>query len=261
MEVLADPSQNIREMLEELEYEPEHIFIPGLTEPVFVRTIQCLPLELLALLEHENAEISGRRVWPGSLLLSLVLASPQSPVNLLGGAVLELGAGSGLASIVAKRLGASRIFITDGDATSTELAVDNLADNNIDCASKDSGIVVARLLWGDCESFKTDMMPEGGFSVILAADVMYKKHLPPLLFGTMKGLLSPNGVALLVHLVRAGVTQELVRSAASSAGLDVTVVPLPMALLPHDHCSVEEAAGANIYLIRHSIVCETHRNI
>jgi len=95
-------------------------------------------------------------------------------------------------------------------------------------------------------------MPENGFSVILAADVMYKKFLPPLLFGTMKQLLQPNGAALLVHLVRAGVTQEIVHRAAVDEGFEVTVLSFPMDLLPHHHCSLEESEGAIVYLLRHA---------
>jgi predicted nicotinamide N-methyase len=167
--------------------------------------------------------------------------------------VLELGAGSGLAGIVASRLGASNVVVTDGDETSIKLAAKNLANNHLDC-KEGSGIVVSRLLWGECENFKADkkLMPENGFSVILAADVMYKKFLPPLLFGTMKQLLQPNGAALLVHLVRAGVTQEIVHRAAVDEGFEVTVLSFPMDLLPHHHCSLEEAEEATVYLLRHA---------
>merc|ERR1712194_386145 len=97
-----------------------------------VQTIEEIPLELLVLLQSANAEISGRRVWPGSVLLSLFLASSHCPVTVSGATVLELGAGSGLAGIVASRLGASNVVVTDGDETSIKLAAKNLANNHLD---------------------------------------------------------------------------------------------------------------------------------
>lgn len=125
-----------------------------------IRTIDELPLEVLTLLEEANAEISGRRVWPGSVLLACALCRTPPACSLLDRTVglpmpwpmpvpsfslsfslsptssrlasgmlmqvLELGAGSALASMAAARLGARTVVATDGDRTSVDLALEVL---------------------------------------------------------------------------------------------------------------------------------------
>ena len=255
MEVLEAPSAEIQEFLDELEYEKETLRFPR-GRNITVRTVDEIPIELLTLLQDAKAEISGRRVWPGSVLLALAMTQEEPPVGMPGATVLELGAGSGLAGMVAERLGAARVVITDGDQTSCDLAAQNCGDNRIICdQSEGSRVQVERLLWGEgahADAFRAAIAPSSGFDVILAADVMYKPSLPPLLFTTMKGFLAPGGAALLCHLERAGVTQEVVLAAAAVSGLTATKLDLPVSLLPHDHCSVDEASGACIYLLRHT---------
>lgn len=63
MEVLSRPPDDIRELLDELEYECEPVEIVGFAEPVLVQTIEEIPLELLVLLQSANAEISGDLVF------------------------------------------------------------------------------------------------------------------------------------------------------------------------------------------------------
>jgi len=264
MEVLEAPSDEIAELLAELEYEPEAVAIPGVGV-VTVRTVAELPLELLALLEESKAEISGRRVWPGSVLLALAMTGGEASALLKGSAVLELGSGSGLASIVAAKLGASLVVVTDGDQTSVDLSVGNLGDNGLapgvggGTDGVGATVVARRLLWGDFDGFLAEggaavppHVPAGGYDVVLAADVMYKPFLPPLLFGTVKSLLRPGGCCLLCHVIRAGVTHELVVAAAEASGLRVTLLPLPREHFPHEHCSEAEADGAKLYRIEHA---------
>lgn len=68
-------------------------------------------------------EISGQRLWEGSLLLCnyLLEASRCKPgderaeLNVEGKAALELGAGTGVVSMLVHGLGASTVVATDGD--------------------------------------------------------------------------------------------------------------------------------------------------
>jgi predicted nicotinamide N-methyase len=204
-----------------------------------------------------NMSTSGRRVWPGSVLLALVMVSISSSVHFAGATVLELGAGSGLASIVASRLGSKYVVVSDGDQGSVDIATTNLTTNGIECTPHSHelvGVKTSRLLWGQHDEFKRDetLMPGSGFSIILAADVMYKPSLPHILFKTMKDLLAEDGVGLLVHLVRAGVTQEFVQQTAKEFGFEISALPKPMDQLPHDHCSLEDADLSCVYLLRHA---------
>lgn len=181
------------------------------------------------------------------------MGSSKSPINFSGASVLELGAGSGLAGMVAVRLGAQNVVITDGDQTSVDLAAQNLIQNGIPCDKPN--VCVTRLLWGQQKLFRanrSDLVPESGFDVIVAADVMYKKELPLLLFRTVKDLLAPSGVVYLCHLVRAGVTQRIVVDAAEAAGLEVELSHMPENCLPSAYCLENDLRGAQIYLMRHA---------
>jgi predicted nicotinamide N-methyase len=253
MEVLEAPSIELQELLADLEYEPSVVPIPGIEPHLSVRVLDEIPLELLTLLRDYKAEISGRRVWPGSVVLALAISRPDFPVLFSGKSVLELGAGSGLVGLVAARLGAERVVISDGDQTSVDLAVENLEDNGY--ASTES-ISATRLLWGEgehAEAFKANarLSPTDGFNIIVAADVMYKPTLPPLLFETINKMLARGGVALICHLLRAGVTQEVVVTSAKEAGFLVETLPHPEGVFPHPHCSEEDAQEASLYLLRH----------
>lgn len=80
--------------------------------------IDLMSLPLKQQLRRE--EISGQRLWEGSLLLCAYLvqacAKPGAEqLDLKGKAVLELGAGTGLVSMLAHSLGAAPVVMTDGD--------------------------------------------------------------------------------------------------------------------------------------------------
>jgi predicted nicotinamide N-methyase len=263
-------SEEIRELLKELEYEQERVNIPGGGD-FTVRSVDEIPIELLMRFQEAAVEISGRRIWPGSVLLALAMANSTSTLNFKLSRVCELGAGSGLSSMVAARLGAEKVVITDGDITSVDLAKENFTDNgflkeevddsaiestNSSSNSDRSELIFEKLLWGKCKLLdefkeKHNVDHKKGFDIVIAGDVMYKSHLPLLLFETMKELLDENGVAMVCHLVRAGVTQNLVCEAAVQCGLVIEKLPLPMDLLPNEHCSIEEAEGACLYVLRH----------
>jgi predicted nicotinamide N-methyase len=255
MEVLEAPSEELLELLADLEYEPSEVIIPGIEPPLSVRVVDEIPLELLTLLRDYKAEISGRRIWPGSVVLALAISRPDFPISMACQSVLELGAGSGLVGLVAARLGAERVVVSDGDQTSVDLAVGNFEDNGY--SSVEGGPTVAtRLLWGQgvhANAFKANasLSPANGFSIIVAADVMYKAMLPPLLFQTIKMMLARDGAALICHILRAGVTQEIVIKAGEDAGFTVEKLPHPQGVFPHLHCTEAEAQEASLYLLRH----------
>lgn len=105
------------------------------------RNIELTPVSLAAppiltanllICRHASEEISGQRLWEGSLLLCAYLAeccsgsnkssevkttycARKSKLDLAGKSVLELGAGTGVVSMLAHRLGASPVVMTDGD--------------------------------------------------------------------------------------------------------------------------------------------------
>jgi predicted nicotinamide N-methyase len=228
---------------------------------VKILTLGEIPIELLVQLNALGAEISGRRVWPGSVLLSIALTEVDRSW-LAGASVLELGAGGGLAAMCAARLGATQVVATDGDQTSVELLHRNLEVNGMLGAAQEA-ICARRLLWGagdHNDAFRTGCAaPAAGFDVILAADVMYKHGLPALLFESVALLLRPGGRCLLCHLPRGApfVMQEHVCAAARQAGLAIVEAELvvggnPGCLPLGEHCTVEEAAAARLYIVQHT---------
>ncbi|MCP3104565.1 50S ribosomal protein L11 methyltransferase [Myxococcus sp. K15C18031901] len=72
---------------------------------------------------------------------SLCLAAVDAyMVDHVGASVLDVGTGTGVLAIAAKKLGAGRVVATDNDPTSVELAGENIADNgtpDIDVSGKE----------------------------------------------------------------------------------------------------------------------------
>jgi len=231
----------------EIEYEPEDVsFGNGLDFQVM--SITELPLEFLADLESKQEEISGRRLWPGSLILAQYLTHISEDIK--GRTVLELGAGSGICSMLARRLGAAVVMVTDGDDECIKLMGQNLSSNGFN----DDPQIAARLLrWGDRPSKELfeeylnstnslSLVESGKFDYVIAGDVLYKRALLGPFFSCAAELLLPTappgaaggggggagggggGALLLCHLPRAGVTHDIVQQSAAEHGFKLTIV-------------------------------------
>ena len=92
----------------------------GMRPPLLIR--QTLQRELL------GTQSTGSAVWSGGLALSRFMEG-QGRAFWEGKRVVELGCGTGLASITAANLGASSVLATDGDANVLTLATANARDN------------------------------------------------------------------------------------------------------------------------------------
>ncbi|CAN0121204.1 unnamed protein product [Discosporangium mesarthrocarpum] len=102
----------------ELDYDVQEVHLSDkLVFKVTTVANEALPLEMLLDLEEKREEISGQRLWEGSLLLCeyIVRACKDKELELHGRSVLELGAGTGIAGMLAHSLGAAPTIITDGD--------------------------------------------------------------------------------------------------------------------------------------------------
>lgn len=133
---------------------------------------------------HESRNIisgqgtTGLRTWEAALALSEYLicthleriykstsfaAAVEGSGRVLRetDSVLELGAGTGLVSVVAARLGARKVLATDGDSSVCEALLRNVGLNGV------SDIVAVRQrLWGD------EVETDGKFDLVLGADVV-----------------------------------------------------------------------------------------
>ncbi|KAH0624528.1 hypothetical protein JD844_032101 [Phrynosoma platyrhinos] len=145
---------------------------------------------------HESIESLGAVVWPGALALCQYLESNQQEINLKDKKVLEIGAGTGLVSIVASILGA---FVT---ATDLPEVLQNLEYN----ISKNTHMnvhkpEVRKLVWG--ENLNEDF-PKAThrYDFIVATDVVYHHTALDTLLETISYLCQPGTVLLWANKFR-----------------------------------------------------------
>lgn len=119
---------------------------------------------------------TGLRTWEAALLMGSFLVSKEGSEMVRGKKVLELGAGTGMLSILcAKHLGVSGIVSTDGDEAVVDAIKTNAFLNNLDGTDPSQTVVeTAALRWGRWiaeSSFAEDYGMEVP-DVLLGADVV-----------------------------------------------------------------------------------------
>jgi predicted nicotinamide N-methyase len=121
----------------------------------------------------------GAALWPAAVGLGHALC--ERPEVVRGKRVLELGAGVGLSSIVAKKLGA---FVTASDMhpDMQELCRYNAEKNGV-------SVPYIAFDWAD-EAFAER------YDTIIGSDLLYDPKLTPLVLAVTKRLLAPGGMAL-----------------------------------------------------------------
>lgn len=82
--------------------------------------------------EYFTADSGSIFTWPCALVLAAYLTA--NPMYVRNKVVLELGAGNALPSIVAVKLGAKQVFITEreGEEMISENIKDTVAENSVD---------------------------------------------------------------------------------------------------------------------------------
>jgi predicted nicotinamide N-methyase len=268
------------EQEEELEYEME---VCNITKDIMLRicTVVPPPIEYLTKLHGKEEEISGRRVWSGSLLLSLFFCSHDSFLyprrdGSNQSRILELGSGTGILGMTLSTLSSSPVAVcmTDGDTEAVNLLHQNLQHNHMDRRKCDA----TYLLWGGNNGADSPIVFEQWckqkwpslfadevvtFDTIVAGDVLYKPKLIPQLFATVQRYLSrSNGMFFLCHIPRNNVYHSHVLDGAHRAGLkilsqwgDILSTAVDTTLLPED-CMVDKAdeQKAIIYQIVHDTI-------
>ena len=123
-------------------------------------------------IEEDFGATMGTHVWNASICLARHLVS--SKVNISSERILEVGAGCGLLSLVAAKLGALSVVATDRDhPEAMEILKRNCHDKNIRVASLDFG---AR---------PSDDIRHTKPALLLAADVLYAPTAPKNLVTTL----------------------------------------------------------------------------
>ena len=148
-------------------------------------------------LRHTNPDLTqhstGLALWTGSRVMAEFLVAGTNPSFVRNKRVLELGAGLGLCGIVAHKLGASEVCLTDGDANVLKNLRYNVkanikAEDNDECSTVTC--TCPQLIWDhNIEQFLDSQQQKqkgsGGrryYDLIMAADVAYmSKSIEPLL--------------------------------------------------------------------------------
>ncbi|XP_039541869.1 S-adenosylmethionine-dependent methyltransferase domain-containing protein isoform X2 [Pimephales promelas] len=146
---------------------------------------------------RESLDSFGAVIWPGAVALCRYLEKNQEQVDLLDKAVLELGAGTGLVSIVASFLGAW--------VTATDLP-DVLSNLNFNLSRNTRGRCrytpqVAALTWGQDvkQNFPSSVYH---YNYVLCTDVVYHHSFLEDLLITMQYFCKPGTTVLLANKVR-----------------------------------------------------------
>eukprot|EP01031_Cornospumella_fuschlensis_P037013 gene37013-44913_t len=200
---------------DEVEYEPEEFDLDGIG--LSVTTIAYMPIAKLLSCQTQQVEISGQKLWCGSLCL--VSYFNKYPCDWATTAIVELGAGTGVVSMVAWKLGSRCVIATDHDSKSIDHMLADKVRNQVD-------IFVEKLDWYD-PIVAGIMSTIGSCQVsalrIVGGDVLYKAALLTPFFTTVHLLLSSitDADLVLCHVPRAGVEHADVVRAAEENGLKV----------------------------------------
>ncbi|THV05435.1 S-adenosyl-L-methionine-dependent methyltransferase [Dendrothele bispora CBS 962.96] len=132
----------------------------------------------------------GGVVWPAGQILSSYLVL-KGHAYLKGKNVLELGSGTGLVGLVAAKLGAKSVWITD------QKPLLDIMQQNVSINQLNSSCIVAELDWGTAVSASIPR-PD----IILAADCVYFEPAFPLLVQTLSDLVGDNTDVLFCYKKR-----------------------------------------------------------
>ncbi|XP_016418576.1 uncharacterized protein mettl21ca [Sinocyclocheilus rhinocerous] len=145
----------------------------------------------------ESLDSFGSVIWPAARALCRYLESNQATVDLVDKAVLEIGAGTGLVSIVASLLGAW-VTATDLPEVLGNLRCNLSRNTRGRCRYTPQ---VAELSW-DCELNKTFPHSVYRYDYILAADVVYHHDYLAELLVTMRFFCQPGTTLIWANKAR-----------------------------------------------------------
>ncbi len=206
---------------DEVDYELEDFTLGPYK--ISVTTIAFLPISILMNNREKEKEISGQKLWCGSLCLVNYLF--KYPEIVRNAHIVELGAGTGVVSMIAEKLGAEKVIATDHD----QLSLDHMHN---DFPLNQSSAMIEKLDWLDpnIDPLQTKLFPiePSGDDrlVLLGGDVLYKSILLEPFFTTVCKLfeLLPCAELVLCHIPRAGNGHDLVQQKALEKGLIVDVI-------------------------------------
>ncbi|KAM9341875.1 S-adenosylmethionine-dependent methyltransferase domain-containing protein [Pholidichthys leucotaenia] len=183
---------------------------------------------------RESLDTYGSLIWPGAIALCQFLENNQQQVNLMDKAVLEIGAGTGLLSIVASLLGA---WVT---ATDLPDILSNLAFNLMRNTKGRARYTphVSALCWG--QNLDRDF-PYSLFhyDYVLAADVVYHHNYLDELLQTMHHFCRPGSRTTLLWANKIRFQSDLKFAECFKSNFNATL----LAELPHEEVRIYKATA------------------
>lgn len=176
MEVLSE-SSCIKDNCKSFALVPYQInkILPGFYEPIKTYSFTSI-LKIKVLQEYENFGVAGV-VWEGAKVLGEYLVKNRH--LLKDKKVLELGAGTGLAGIVAAKLGAASVLLTDLeknlDILEKNVAL-NFEPSNEDSMSNNKVVCSVKGLEWNVDLNKFSTAAASSFDVIIGADLIYSSR-------------------------------------------------------------------------------------
>ena len=206
---------------EEVEYEIEEFELNQYK--LSITTVAYLPITTLLANRTQEKEISGQKLWCGSLcVVNYLFKYPDLVKNSL---IIELGAGTGVLSIIAAKLGAPAIIATDHDERSLNHMTEDFPRNG-------ANVAVEALNWYEPDlSSIGKVLGEKGSEferiIILAGDVLYKSVLLEPFFSTVERILrlKDSSELYLCHIPRADVSQVTVQEKLNEKSFPFEVIP------------------------------------
>jgi predicted nicotinamide N-methyase len=154
----------------------------------------------------------GAALWPAAVALGHALCARPDVVR--GKRVLELGAGVGLGSLVAKKLGA--------DVTASDMHPDMAELCRFNAEANGLSVPYTAFDWAD-ESFAER------YDTIIGSDLLYDPKLTPLVLSVTKRLLVKGGLAVFSDPQRGQLTRLREGFKAAGIGWDETTQPAAFA--------------------------------
>lgn len=145
--------------------------------------------------EYTQPDYLGLDIWPAALEVCGYLK--DHPGTVEGATVVELGAGVGLPALLAARLGATRVVISDYEPVVVSHVARNAQLSGV--SDRCSGL---QLDWTKLDALHgTDHLHS--YDVVLAADVLYIADIMGAFLDALVALLRPkSGVAIIGHQMR-----------------------------------------------------------
>ncbi|KAI0376563.1 putative methyltransferase-domain-containing protein [Hypomontagnella monticulosa] len=191
----------------------------------------------ITLLERRHlvtgSRVTGFRTWEAALHLGSYFLTYPGSRHIRGKNVLELGAGTGLLTILsAKHIHANHVTSTDGEKGVIETLCENLSLNGLNDPRK---VGTGTLAWGqglkgtwiedDCEAHPYDL--------VVGADITYEKTAILALVSTLQSLfdMRPQLIVIISGVVRNAETFQIFRDECVRNGFtveDIKFQPKPI---------------------------------